>query len=604
MVMAEVTFNLVGLREKGTDEFGVLINDKLTKLTTTKENYPLWSANVAGIDAPLEYTFVQIDKAGKVEKMEKGARKLPTGAQHTPNDFFDRPNTLSNLPPLPQVYENKLRQDSPFFREGYIGNIFVEGDPAKIEYINKKSNDLHPNDVKVNFHYIGANDNVRINDVDFNLSGASAKEYAKLAYQFKFPGKNPFLDHATLKLRNEETDATMMREKLYVDILNSIGVPAQQASYVRLFFNGKPVGLYVAVEEMKEQWVKKVLHPEVKKVKTGALWKMNSCCGYEGNLQWLGPSTKSYVLEEIYKNILPGANPKDDVMQDLIKFMADLRDYDPKKVKNPVAYWQQRLDLDGFLKSMAMEYLTGSWDSYWGRGSNYQIYNDPGHGYPRISMKPLGKIDSYKNVPKVNHKGFESPLVQKLIVETPAINKKFEEILKEIVNYVFKPEAVSPRLEAYKKMIQADVAWDRSLQRWSTGKNQKFRIEDLSQGLQKGVNHELGLLNWVTKLSTQVQKDLGFKALEGNPTKVEYHVMTTLGSPYGLIANKQEAPAKQEAHAKPAVGQTPLAVGSISGNSRDTAITDESTKKFNSADILKCKRAALSSILAMIVLVL
>ncbi|GJJ74817.1 spore coat protein H [Entomortierella parvispora] len=608
MAMADVTFNLVGLREKDTDEFGVMVNGKMTKLTTNKANYPLWSANVAGVDAPLEYTFVKIDKAGKVEKKEKEPRKLPDGAAHTPNDFFDRPHTLHNLPPLPQVYGNRLQQNSPFFREGYIGNIFVEGDPAKIAYLNKGGDGFKPPDIKVNFHYIGANDNVKIENVEFNLSGATAREYAKLAYQFKFPKAKRLLDLATLKLRNEETDPTMMREKLYVDILNSLGVPAQQAAYVRLFFNGKPVGLFVAMEEMKKHWIKKVLHPDVKKSKAGALWKMNSCCGQEGNLQWLGPTSKSYLVGHIYKNILPGANPKDNPLQDLIKFMADLKAYDPKKVKDPIAYWEQRLDLDLFLKSMAMEYLTGSWDSYWGRGSNYQIYNDPVTG--KWTWLPTdfddtfgtsfeGKIESYKAMPKVNEKGFESPLAQKLIMETPEINKRFEAILKETVNYVFKPSAVSPRLEAYKKMISEDVAWDRSLKRWSKGKNENFKLEDLSKGLQKGINDEKwGLLEWVEKRSTQVQKDLGFKAVAGNPTKVDYHVMTALGSPYGLVAKKVDPP-KPAAAVIPAINPT-----TNSGNTATVPIDEASTKKANSAEVIKGNWAALSAVLVMIVIIL
>lgn len=150
-----VTFNVVGLREDAGDSFGVMVNGKLTKLTTTKDTYPLWSANVAGVDAPLSYKYVQLEKSGKVGKQEKEERKLPQGAVHTPNEFFDRSHTLHNLPPLPQVYDNKLEQNSPFFREGFIGNIFVEGDPAKIKYLNKGGSDFHPDPIKVQVQYIG-----------------------------------------------------------------------------------------------------------------------------------------------------------------------------------------------------------------------------------------------------------------------------------------------------------------------------------------------------------------------------------------------------------------------------------------------------------------
>jgi hypothetical protein len=146
---------VVGLREANADEFGVMINGKITKLQTSKQAYPLWTAKVAGINAPLQYQYVRLGKGGKVNKESK-PRKLPVGAVHTPNDFFDRPDTIHNLPALPQVFENKLQQNSPFFREGYIGNLFLEGDPKAWKYIHSGGDKWwEPKPIKVKVHYIG-----------------------------------------------------------------------------------------------------------------------------------------------------------------------------------------------------------------------------------------------------------------------------------------------------------------------------------------------------------------------------------------------------------------------------------------------------------------
>ncbi|KAK3827763.1 MAG: coth protein-domain-containing protein [Benniella sp.] len=517
MVMADVTFNLGGLREDPSQEFAVQINGKIIKLATSQEAYPLWSANVARVEGPLEYKYVQLGKGGKVENEEKASRKLPQGALHTPNEFFDRSTTLYDLPPLPQVFENKLEQNSPFFRGGYIGNLFIEGDEAQWKHINKGGEEFYPPPIKVSVQYIGANDNVKIKDVIFNLSGQSSREYAKLAYQMKFPKKQRLLDLSTLKLRNEETDATMMREKIYVDILNSLGVPAQQSAYVRLFFNGEPVGLFVAVEEMKKHWIKKVLHPGVKGVKPGALWKMNSCCGHEGNLEWLGPTTKSYVVGDIYKNIVPGNNTKDVLMKDLIQFMAELKNYNPGEFYN--------------------DPVTGKWTWL------------PTDFDDTFGTSFDGKLGSYKDIPKKNKKGFESPLAQKLIMETPQIKDRFEEILKDIVDYVFKLDALSPRLDAYKEMIQEDVAWDRSLQRLSKGKNEKFTAEDLDKGIDNGVKGGWGIKKWVKERSEGVQKDLGFKATAGTPPSATIvakanSTKSVVGKEeHGTMSSQNDAPA-------------------------------------------------------------
>jgi len=104
---------------------------------------------------PRECKYVQLGKGGKVENEEKASRKLPQGALHTPNEFFDRSTTLHDLPPLPQVFENKLEQNSPFFREGYVGNLFIEGDEAQWKHINKGGGEFYPPPIKVSVQYIG-----------------------------------------------------------------------------------------------------------------------------------------------------------------------------------------------------------------------------------------------------------------------------------------------------------------------------------------------------------------------------------------------------------------------------------------------------------------
>lgn len=463
-----------------------------------------------------------------------------------------------------------------------------------------------------------ANDNIKIDDVLFDLSGPSAREYSKLAYKFKFPKKHRLLDLSTLKLRSGETDATMMREKLYIDILNSIGVPTQQSAYVRLFINNKPVGLYIAIEEMKKHWIKKVLHPDVMKIKPGALWKMNSCCGGESNLEWLGPTTKSYIIGDIYKNILPGNNPKDDVMKDLIDFMKILKDYDPKKVDDPIAFWNKHLNLDLFLKSMAMEYLSGSWDSYWTSGSNYQFYHDPITAQwtwlptdfdDTFGISFEGKLESYRAIPKKNSQGFESPLAQKLIIETPQINARFEQILKDIVSYVFKPSALTPRLDAYKIMIQEDVAWDRVLPRLSKGKSENFTIEDLTKGLDQGTKGNWGLGNWIEKRSTSIQKDLKFQALAGAPNKVDPHVMTRLQSAYGIAApkpNVEATPPSTENHSEGDKKSVTVDDDNEPSEGKQSDVEAQGDKKkiVNSAQVIKGTWAALGTVVAAAILAL
>ncbi|KFH63033.1 hypothetical protein MVEG_11070 [Podila verticillata NRRL 6337] len=532
--LADITFNVVGLRSEDADSFGVMANGKMHKLATTKKTYPLWSANVAGVDASVSYKYVQLDKAGKVTESEKTMRKLPAGSVHTPNEFFGRRQSIYPIPTLPQVFENKLEQNSPFFRDGFIGNLFIQCPEADWKKMNVVGS--YEQVKKARIQYIGANDNVVIENAKIELSGHSMREFAKLTYHIHFPKETPLLDLSSLKLRSGENDKSMIREKLYVDLLNNIGVPAQQTTYIRLFWNGEPIGLFVAMEVLRENWVRKVLHPNITNVPVGTLWRMNASGGKEANLEWHGPATKTNDNYDRYKLLVKGQDvPKDNYMSDLVAFMKDLKDYDPNKTKDPIAYWQRRLDLDVFLKSMVMEYLTTAFDAYWQSGSNYQMYHDP------VTKKwiwlPMDfddtfsrDIESYKKIPRKNKKGFESYLVSKLILDTPVINARFEDHVKTITSYIFNPKALNPYLDAYVHMIEEDVAWDRKLPRVAKGgKTYNFKLEDLYKGVQQD------LKTWIKKRSAQIQRDMNFKSPTVVTNRVPPHNMHPMQlSVYGI----------------------------------------------------------------------
>lgn len=510
--------------------------------------------------------------------------------------------------------------------------------PSPIRWVSKQACDIillltvHiSHSANDNFNTIGlpsgsANENVKVSNVKLQLSGGQTRSYSKLPYKFDFPKGHALLDIGQLKLRSAETDPTMIREKLYIDLLNTIGVPAPQASYVRLYFNQKPVGLYVAEEVMKEHWVTNILHSEsVRKVKTanagkfktGSLWKMDADDGLKADLLWKGATTKSYKEEvgHIYKNLLPGSNPKNDEMRDLIKLMSDLKSFDPKTEKDPIGYWGKRLDLDVFLRAMAMEYLTGYWDGYWTSGSNYQMYNNPVTNLwtwlpidydDTFGSSYSGQIESYS---KFRVKT-ESPLVQKLILESPQIRAHFEATLKDIVGYVFKPQALMPRVLAYKDMILNDVKWDRSLPRLnSKGESEDFDVEDLTRGVIGGKKGEWGLKAWIVKRTAGVEKDLNFKVLPGTPSKVEPHAMTNLQSPYGIVAKDEKSVAKDTKGDAVAKGDDTVDGGDIKVDDsieKDTTSASglQAEKTMNSAMSLSGEWSAFITALTLIVLTL
>jgi len=52
-----------------------------------------------------------------------------------------------------------------------------------------------------------------------------------------------------LKFRDNNEDPTFFRQKLYSDIMDTIGAPTIQSVFARVYVNNIPVGLYVIQEE-------------------------------------------------------------------------------------------------------------------------------------------------------------------------------------------------------------------------------------------------------------------------------------------------------------------------------------------------------------------
>ncbi|KAF9133532.1 hypothetical protein BG015_003548 [Linnemannia schmuckeri] len=52
------------------------------------------------------------------------------------------------------------------------------------------------------------------------------------------------------------------------------------------------------------------------------------------------------------------------------------------------------------------------------------------------------------------------PLVSKLVLQNQQINGMFEQVLKEFISTVFKPETLVPGIQAYSRMLSVDAKWD------------------------------------------------------------------------------------------------------------------------------------------------
>jgi len=176
-----------------------------------------------------------------------------------------------------------------------------------------------------------------------------ARQNDKVSYNIKLDKK--FLGRKNIRLRPDASDNSHLRSKLCCDIANRMGVPSIQATYARLYMNNEYWGLYVLMDAIKPSWIKQTFNPSEKEITT--LYQCKS-----GGMNLKSGSAKKCV------------NANDDIPD-----MTALNDF-VKEVNNckTAEELEKIMDVDVFLKFMAMEWLIGSFDHFLIYGHNFYFY--------------------------------------------------------------------------------------------------------------------------------------------------------------------------------------------------------------------------------------
>ncbi|KAF9307738.1 hypothetical protein BG003_000269 [Podila horticola] len=512
--LTNVTYNVVGFPDTDAGSFGVLINGKITKLSTSPDTFPLWSGIAPRASAASGYQYVKLSEQGTIVTQEPFLRPFQNGsAKSTTNEFFLRQMTRTTLPKLPQVFGDVRPKPSTAFDHSQIATIHLTPDQNNFaDMVAHPREDRDP--IRAGFRFISADMVYSAKRVKLKVSGRDTRLFKKLSLRIKFDDGETFFDRPIIKLRSGVFDPTMIREKLYIDILNAIGVRTTQGAWVRVYVNGKPYGFYLMVEDIEPPFLRGTMHHgNIQPVQLGSLYKLCDTrpipAEDEATLRFAGSKTTDYN-KTVYKNQNLGANPMNDPMAQLILFLQDLHNRDPT-LPGGVDFWNSRFDLDGFLRCMAMEYLGGTWDGYWYTGNNFFLYYNPTEAKWQFIPTDFDSTFSDGNRPDVltPYKEFakgslarprkDHPLVTKLIFKDQEIKALFEQILLRVVDEVFNPDVLNPRINAYEKMIADEVHWDYLLERSNNpGYTFSFTIEDFHKGIIGGVkkvNSEINIEN-------------------------------------------------------------------------------------------------------------
>lgn len=209
-----------------------------------------------------------------------------------------------------------------------------------------------------------------VDSIGFRLRGNTSRYAQKKSFKISFntfiKGRK-FYGVEKLNLNGEHNDPSIIRSKLCFDHFISIGLKASRANHVEVYINGIYYGLYISVEHIDEEFLKKNFSDD-----SGNLWK----CLYPADLTYLGSDPTLYI--NLNSNGRPAyeltRNEEQNDFSKLVRLISLLNQTPAAALPDSL---ESIIDIEDILKYFAMNILVGSWDDYWSLMNNYYLYHDP-----------------------------------------------------------------------------------------------------------------------------------------------------------------------------------------------------------------------------------
>jgi hypothetical protein len=296
-----------------------------------------------------------------------------------------------------------------------------------------------------------------LEDIGFRLRGNSSRYAQKKSFKISFSeyvSGRKYQGVKKINLNGEHNDPTMIREKLFYDVWRKAGMPERRTSFVKVFINQSFYGLYTNLEEMEKDWLTRVFQQD-----GGNLYK----CSYPADLVYLGNDQQAYM--DLENTTVTGGrvyelqtNKSQDDYTHLVELITVL---DKQPDEQFAASITQIMNVDQFLKALAIDVATGNWDNYGYNRNNYYLYDNPSDlRFNFITYDPdnsfgvdfLGVDWGTRDCRYWINQGISLPLAQKLLA-VPVFFNEYKQFLDTIARFVINPDSIFPRIDSIKNLI-------------------------------------------------------------------------------------------------------------------------------------------------------
>jgi len=206
-----------------------------------------------------------------------------------------------------------------------------------------------------------------VTSVGIRARGNAQRNAKKFPWKLEFDEfveDRKFLGCEKMNLSGDSYEPSLSRSSLALDIMRSMGVAASRSSYVWLTINdgSKVQGVYNSFEQVDEEFAQAWFDN-----KDGDNYKCRIRA--EGaDLKPLNPNTvESYEESESYEEKRTGSYQR---LKDFIDFIDKA---DDEQFRNGLKNW---INVDSFLRALAVDVAIGGWDNLWVVANNYYLMYD------------------------------------------------------------------------------------------------------------------------------------------------------------------------------------------------------------------------------------
>lgn len=252
----------------------------------------------------------------------------------------------------------------------------------------------------------------------------------------KYKGAERFHGMDKFHLNNGAQDGSLLNEYVAGEMCRLADVPASRCTHVTVKWQGRDLGLYL----FKESFTKDFL---------SYFYEEN-----EGSLY------DPHFVSEIDGGGLEKQQGADKTDRKDIQALAAAAKEADQKVKWQKLY--ERLDVDEFLRALAMETFLCHWDGYNFNRNNYRVYFDPKSGKANFFCHGMDQTFGDANAPVFRDPG---SMIGQAVWSNPDWKAHHRKLSEEIYTKALKPRDWEAIIVAQGKKIQEGLA--RQNQQWA-----------------------------------------------------------------------------------------------------------------------------------------